>query len=213
MLSVWRSLDLGDVAAARASLEELIPELVQAYGSVASVLAADFYDELRSQAATASAFEALLADPANSDQAAAVARWAIAKGLSDEALRKLSGGVQRLIRQPVRQTIAESVQADPDRPRWARIPRGDQTCAFCLVLASRGPTYRTAAAAGEDDPNKFHDWCDCEPVMFWRGDPLPEDYDPGALFDKYDTAANQVGGPRSNFKAILAQLRINEGIA
>lgn len=68
--------------------------------------------------------------------------------------------------------------------RWARVIRGEYTCGFCIMLASRGAVYRTRKAAavrrlsygkGRDEFNSgvsmmdaldgsFHYHCDCEVV-------------------------------------------------
>lgn len=55
--------------------------------------------------------------------------------------------------------------------RWARIPTGAYTCAFCLVLASRGPVYYTSTSA---KLNGFdHDDCDCVCVPVYDDDNYP----------------------------------------
>ena len=55
---------------------------------------------------------------------------------------------------------------------WARVLSGDENCAFCVMLASRGPVFESAYAAGKipapDTPrgwaNRYHDNCDCAVV-------------------------------------------------
>lgn len=68
--------------------------------------------------------------------------------LSDpvDTLRFLS----RMIHTTGRLTVARNIRLDPSRPRWARVPRGGKSCAFCLMLASRDFTYTSAEAAGYD---------------------------------------------------------------
>ncbi|SCL33035.1 hypothetical protein GA0070616_4618 [Micromonospora nigra] len=54
---------------------------------------------------------------------------------------------------------------------WARVTDGDP-CYFCAMLASRGPAYKTAQTAGEDDP--YHDGCGCVVApVYRRSDPWP----------------------------------------
>lgn len=88
----------------------------------------------------------------------------------------------------------ENARRDPDRPRFARVPQGEKTCDFCLMLASRGPVYLTAESAGAY--TKFHAHCDCKVVPFWdtvkdgfsrrRGRGMSiEGYDPDALYKQY----------------------------
>lgn len=51
---------------------------------------------------------------------------------------------------------------------WARVPTGAWTCPFCLLLASRGPVYRSNTVldggtgfAGAFSANAYHPNCDC----------------------------------------------------
>ena len=60
----------------------------------------------------------------------------------------------------------DNVRNDPEQPRFARVPTGEKTCDFCIMLASRGPVYLTEESAGAF--TKFHAHCDCKVVPFWR---------------------------------------------
>lgn len=44
--------------------------------------------------------------------------------------------------------VAANTRRDPHEVRYARVPQGDKTCGFCLMLASRGPVYYTEESAG-----------------------------------------------------------------
>lgn len=204
---------------------DMLTDLVGAWGDVAATTAADFFDEMRSRSGVSSLFEALLADPAGRDQVAGTVRWALdpwaqaivvdaERQLPDEfdldrMLGKLQGPLQRLIRQTGRATIDQSVSRDPARPRVARVPLGAETCAFCLVLASRGPVYRSTESAGHD--TKYHDFDDCEQVVVWTpDDQLPEGYDPGELYGQYEDARLAAGS--SDLRKILAELRQQQRI-
>lgn len=199
----------GDVPVSQ--IETVTAELVERYGDAAAVAAADWYDELREAAGAPGRFRAVMADPAPPEQAAAVARWAAdplfaAEPDQDAALRHLAGGVQRLVLQPARETIANSVDRDPADARWARVPSGATTCAFCRLLASRGAVYHSEETAG-GLANSYHSKCDCVPTPIWPGESEP--YDVDALLEEYTAARAQAGG---DLKAILAQMRKDLGI-
>lgn len=86
----------------------------------------------------------------------------------------------------------DNVRNDPDKPKFARVPQGEKTCDFCIMLASRGPVYLTEESAGAF--TKFHTNCDCKVVPFWgksgkggwksRGMTV-EGYDPDRYFAQY----------------------------
>ncbi|MEV1331133.1 hypothetical protein AB0J20_16325 [Micromonospora costi] len=192
-------------------MESFVADLVATYGDAAALDAVDWYDDLRDVAGVPGRFRAQMADPAPRDQAAAVARWAAgplfgAQPDPDQALKHLSGATQRLVLQPARQTIAANVDRDPSDARWARVPTGATTCAFCRLLASRGAVYHSEEDAG-GLANSYHSACDCVATPIWPGEQEP--YDVDALLEEYNAARDQAGGDP---KAILAQMRKDLGI-
>lgn len=54
-------------------------------------------------------------------------------------------------------TIEESVRSDRRALGWQRVTSGDP-CAFCAMVASRGPIYKEDTVDFE-----AHDHCSCEP--------------------------------------------------
>lgn len=72
-------------------------------------------------------------------------------------------------------TEQPAVLENPDAPEgarpvaWARVLSGAENCAFCIILASRGPVYRTKASSGGLDATRFHSFCDCESVPIYDG--------------------------------------------
>jgi hypothetical protein len=81
-----------------------------------------------------------------------------------------------------RRTILRAVRSDPVVKGWARIATGRETCAFCLMLVSRGPVFTSAESAGldlndtsaadlfaagdkealDELTTRWHPGCDCE---------------------------------------------------
>lgn len=210
LVAWWRTLDVSDARAATAALQAFVPDLVAAYGDTAATVAADYFDQLRAEAATGGrAYRAVVAQPVPVGQAQASARWAAgplfgAQPDSGQALRLLAGAVQRLVQQAGRDTLARNIARDPSRPRWARVPGGLTPCAFCRMVASRGAVYLSAESAGMN--NRWHDDCTCQPVAVWQGQELP--YDADALYEQYLAARAEAGG---STKAILSQLRQDLG--
>lgn len=93
-----------------------------------------------------------------------------------------------------RRQIIRAVENDP-APRiikgWARVATGRETCAWCLMLISRGPVYLGADTAGLDlddfsaqrmiaagqDVSEYmeqwHDGCDCKVVPVFKTESWP----------------------------------------
>lgn len=177
----WSALRLtGDPGRVRDDLLDFFPELLTAYGDAAALLGADWFDMLRDAPPSAASFRAALARPVDTEQAEASARWALGPLFADEpdpgsALSLLMGSAQRLVLQPGRVTVWDSVRRDPVSRSFARVPSGLTTCKWCVMLASRGFAYTSDEAAGQGI--EFHDNCDCVIVPGRNRDDLPEDYD------------------------------------
>lgn len=103
------------------------------------------------------------------------------------------------------------IAGDPTKPRWARVPRGRVTCAFCTMLAGRGFVYTSEDAAGGGLGNTFHDHCDCEPVPTW-GEAKLSGYDPDKLNAIYLQAKAQAPDGAS-YRDVLSRMRANGGVA
>lgn len=62
-----------------------------------------------------------------------------------------------------RRTVMQAVPDDPLKPKWARVQGGNESCAFCWMLISRGPVYRSEQTA-LGNQGGFHPNCDCRVV-------------------------------------------------
>lgn len=78
-----------------------------------------------------------------------------------ESLAEASGAASRHVLTGGRQSLLTLLQDDPQVVAWIRVTDGDP-CAFCALLASRGPVFKSKTTAGF----KAHDHCACtaEPV-------------------------------------------------
>lgn len=197
-----------DPVVARASLTEMLAYLSRKYGDAAAGVAADLYDDMRASAGVEGAFRAVLADAVPAGQVEASARWAAgplwrAEPDGAAVLRAASAVTDRWVKRAATGTVYGSAVRDPARPRVARVPRGTATCAFCVMLASRGAVYVSAGSAG--GVRRFHGGCDCETVTVFRGDRLPAGYDLGTYRDMYSAAVRHAGS--SDASRVLAAMR------
>ena len=56
---------------------------------------------------------------------------------------------------------------------YARVLSGKESCAFCAMLASRGPVYSEDTVTRRADGRRYHDGCDCRAVLVIEGQPWP----------------------------------------
>lgn len=194
LAAFWSALNLSsDPARIRDELLKFFPDLTQTYGDTAAVLGADWYDALRDVPVSARAFTPVVSGTVPSVQAEQSARWAIGplfEGNPDFAHTQLAGSLQRLILQPGRDSFALSANRDPVRTAWGRVPSGATTCKWCVMLASRGAEYSTAASAGQ--MNEFHDNCDCVQVQVRTASDWPEGHNV-EFFERLYVAQSGVG--------------------
>jgi hypothetical protein len=161
--------------AARDLLLEALPALVDQYGSAAASLAADWYDEIRDAAGLRSRFRAIPAELPDRGRTDALARWAMsplfaeaARAGAEEAAFSLAfGGLQRIISNASRETVAGSAIADPAADGWQRVGYGDN-CEFCTMLIDRGTVYGEATADFAS-----HDNCNCAAMPAFGGRERP----------------------------------------
>lgn len=210
LVALWRSLDPSDATATTAALKATLPDLVSSYGVVAASLAADFYEELRVEAEVRVPHATVLADLPSSERVLALAGWATGPLFSatpdaDLALSRLAGGLQRQVAGVDRATIADNVDSDRAGATFARHASAN-ACAWCAMLASRGPVYRSEATA---TGARYHDSCHCVAVPSWSG----EDYQPAPYVARWDRAyrdavkATTSSGQPIDVTQVLAHMR------
>lgn len=160
-------------------------------------VAAIFYDGLRERVVGSrmGAFAQSGRTPEATDKSVRAFLQKLFEGDYDEFERLCLERIDYEIKRASGRCIDWNVRHDPmrDEVRYARVPRGEKTCDFCIMVASRGPVYHTAESAGALD--HWHAGCDCAIVPFWgtfevgpsrRASAMSlEGYDPDALYGEY----------------------------
>ena len=171
-------------------MKELLSKMTQiienAHGSV-TVLGSDVF---KAQAQNLGITPKIVASPnPPASQIESVVGWATS---TDKKMENLQGATDRIVKQAYRDVVQNSAIASG--AGWARVPSGAKTCAFCLILASRGGVYRSKYAAEFIDQygHKYHAGCDCVPVLVRSAKDYPEGYDPDAMYKMYSKAASSV---------------------
>lgn len=144
---------------ARAILADIVPSLIDTYGSAAATLAADWYDEVREQLEVKGAFRAIVPEPPDSGGRALLG-WALDEATDLKTFETLlMGGYTRRILKYGRTTVSRSAVADPGADGWQRQGVG-ANCSFCNFLIGRGAVY------GENSVDfASHDHCNCIAVV------------------------------------------------
>lgn len=160
LAELWRRAN--SPSRARNLLIDVLPRLVDVYGSAAATLAADWYEERRAAAEVTGRFTAITATLPDRGRTDALARWGTQYLFTTEpdfngALTLVAGGFQRIIADAGRYTVTGSSVADPKARGWERV--GDGGCEFCQMLIGRGSVYTEASADFES-----HDHCQCAAV-------------------------------------------------
>jgi len=175
----WTDEVAFDPAAFASWVAEQAPEVASAY-RLSAETAQRYYERFREAEGVQEPFTSVILDPLDPwAWSESVARWGpayvtalVEDGLAEEAAARrslvaLSLDATRTFMAGGRTALAALMQAEPRRVRWARIARA-RCCAFCAMLASRGPVYSSAWAAGAG--RHWHRGCKCtvEPY-FGRG--------------------------------------------
>lgn len=148
---------------ARAILGDLLPALIEQYGDVAATMAADWYDEVREQAAVRGAFTAAIPTP-GPDGAQALLGWALDESTDLVTFQTLTlGGSVRRILKYGRNVVSTSAIADPGAAGWQRQGVG-ANCPFCNFLIGRGAVYSENTVTFAS-----HDHCNCVAVVAFKG--------------------------------------------
>lgn len=88
------------------------------------------------------------------------------EAVNQKALARTMGAGKRHVLNAGRGSLMGAVLADDQALGWARVSDG-KPCAFCAMLVSRGPVYKSRATASF----RSHDHCGCSVRPLFPGDP------------------------------------------
>lgn len=161
------------------------------YGEAAAELTAQMYDAVA--LADGRILEAAFpAETATYDEVARTVVGTIKVTADTEAI---GASVARLVKMAGVDTTMQN--ALRDGAEWAWIPRG-MTCAFCIMLASRGwtPASRDAIKGGHAE--HIHANCDCTYAIRFDSSSNVAGYAPDEYREMYDSADGRTGRQKLN---------------
>lgn len=197
VLKVLQSIEWtpDNVAECRDLVIQALAAVMPTYTDAAAQASADFYDASRELATGAPLGAQAISgyDPAKTEGAVrGFVRFVLdgrVQTFNDQVLQRIDYEMKR----SAGNSMVENGARDDLKPRYARVPTGAETCAFCTMLASRGFVYHTRAKAGALD--HYHANCDCRIVCSWdtyesgtsrrRSAVEVEGYDMDALYEQY----------------------------
>ena len=165
--------------------------LATKYGEGSSSLACLLYDYLAEEQG-AKVPPAVPAPVATHDET-----WGAVQGALNEGEGKVANAVSRLVKQAGADTIQQN--AARDRAEMAFVPVG-QTCAFCMMLASRG--WERTHWSAKSHAAHIHANCDCQYIVRFSPREGVAGYDPNKYKRIYYDA-----DPGGNWKDKLNAMR------
>ena len=160
LAKLWETLQQLSPEWQRDMLLDYVPQLVAKYGDLAAQAAYEWYMRVRGESVP-EPWEYDLSDSFPGDGIDKTIRWQAGHLWTDPQTMQafLAGAMQRWVMYSGRETVARLCEHDPSEPRYARVPRGAKTCAFCTMLCSRGWVYRSEKTAkyAKGSFRLFHD--------------------------------------------------------
>jgi len=125
----------------------------------------------------------------------------------DRAFVKFDGIVRRQTLMGGRTTIANTASTDRRAVGWRRVTDGNP-CAFCAMLAARGPAYKSRASGiTQGEGLRYHGHCGCTAeIVYGTWTPTADEQ---AYVDVYAEARKSLGekGERASTSNVLSEMR------
>lgn len=175
------------------------------YGEGAAAASCEMYDAI----AKASGVDVPDAEPAETATYPEAGK-AVNGTLKTGNAEIVAGSVGRMVKMAGVDTMMKN--AIRDGAEWAWIPQGNETCAFCIMLASRGWQRASKAALNGDHADHIHAHCDCMYAIRFDSETNVEGYDPEKYKAMYDEADGDTWEEKLNSmrRDIAAQKRESE---
>ena len=161
--------------------------IVTKYGEAAGALSAQFYDDIAEYWTEVEAKRSRRAIKA-AEAAEVPTKAEIRKtvyGTLKESAEKIPGALSRLVKRTAEDTTLKNAIRDGAEFAW--VPAGD-TCAFCIMLASRGWQRASKAALKGGHAEHIHANCDCTYTIRFNRKGGVEGYDPDRYLKMYENA-------------------------
>lgn len=192
---------------------DAIKDAVNVFGGQSMLVANDFFEEIARDAGAD--VETEFYDTFDFDKASSKVHY-LAKSIVDGDIETFNGKVQDLTGFYVKREAFENLYRNCKKNgvRYARVPSGRETCAFCFILASRGFVYWSEDDAGGAG-HAYHSNCDCIIVPgFSKDSGIDEDsqiegYKPSELRERYKKCYNAIN-PNGTWEEVYEEWKKSE---
>jgi hypothetical protein len=116
-------------------------------------------------------------------------------GAKKTSENEVSKAIGRLVKMVGADTTLKNAERDGAQFAW--VPHGD-TCAFCMVLASRGWQYMSKNALRNGHAEHIHANCDCQYAVRFDGKSSVKGYDPDRYLQMYENAEGATSQEKIN---------------
>lgn len=199
VLDVYRSQHPdASVADVRDLMSETIREAVNLYGDSAAMLSNELFNEIadiNKESYPTGIYNSI--DPKKVDEKVRYFANSLVKG----DIVDFGHSVRDITQYYVKRCAFDNMLTNckKNNLRYARVPSGLETCAFCFMLASRGFVYHTESDAGGSG-HSYHQHCDCIVVPGFHESELDPDgqiegYKPNELYERYKDCKRAVTDP------------------
>lgn len=177
LLRLWPAFDVENIPGTWPAFERALVLLIQARGPISSGLASRYFREHRAAAGVVGTPPPPHSTPTEEQVVTGLrvagplnAGTQLAKGraageVAKATLVNVAGTVGMYALDYGRDTLMNAVNEDEKALGWGRMTSGDP-CAFCAMLASRGPVYGSSETASFE----AHRSCACLPEPMWSED-------------------------------------------
>lgn len=157
-------------------LTQLADDILASYGDAAATVSANLYAEIAEMSGILHG-GVQIADPMAHERIKGRINKLLNQYQMDDYfdyegfLEALKSLIRSAVRGQAGRTIIEQAERDSGKYeiRYARVPMGNETCAWCIMLASQGYVYKSKESASykknkyglRSAAEHFHDNCDC----------------------------------------------------
>lgn len=149
LAQAWRLVDLNNLQGTLPRFVQAVTAIMRKYAPAAAELASRYYDSTRESSGAGGSPPAVTIPPISPDAVNQLVVDVVSTALDNPSkppLDALDAEAEQLVLDHGRQQIIQMSQEDPQAKGWARVVEPG-ACSFCLMLAMRGPVYKSRTTA------------------------------------------------------------------